>query len=80
MSKLKECRESKGLKLFAVADYLGVSRHTYASYEKNPTRMSVSQANTVCDLLGCSMQDIFLSDDVGLTNNSGDTDGSERDS
>lgn len=32
MQTLKEIRESKGIKQDAVADHLGVTRQTYASY------------------------------------------------
>ncbi|MDR1014768.1 MAG: helix-turn-helix domain-containing protein [Coriobacteriales bacterium] len=68
MSKLKEMRESRGIKMLAVADHLGVSRQTYSQYEKFPEAMSVSQAQAVCNFIGCSINDIFLSLNVGLIN------------
>jgi putative transcriptional regulator len=64
MMTLKEYRESKGVKLKAVADYLGVSRQTYSRYEEEQEQMSLAQAKTVCDFLGCNIQDVFLSNDV----------------
>ena len=60
MSKLREWRISKGVKLQSVAAALGVTRQTYASYEDNPERMSVQQAQAVCSYLGCTMDDIFV--------------------
>lgn len=64
MSKLKEYRESKGVKQVAVAEHLGVSRQTYASYEEKPEVMSVQQAQAVCNFLGCEWSQIFLPQEV----------------
>lgn len=60
MKSLKEYRESKGVKLIAVADYLGVTRQTYSNYEENQDAMSIGQAKAVCDFLGCTVDEIFL--------------------
>ena len=60
MSKLKEYRESKGVKQVAIAAHLGVTRQTYAQYEESPENMSIKQAQAACDFLGCEMGDIFL--------------------
>lgn len=67
MQSLREVRESKGVKQFAVADHLGVSRQTYASYESNPESMSVGQAKAVCEFLHVSVADIFFAPDVSKT-------------
>lgn len=64
MKTLKEFRESKGVKQIAVAKHLGVSRATYAKYEKSQGAMSFDQARAVCEFLGCSVGDIFLPEDV----------------
>ena len=64
MKTLKEVRESKGVKLTAVAEHLGVSRQTYSNYESAQDQMSVAQAKAVCKFLGCSMSDIFLANNV----------------
>lgn len=61
---LKQYRESKGIKLQAVADFLGVSRHTYSNYEKNQDEMSIAQAKAVCGFLGCDIDQIFLGKNV----------------
>lgn len=68
MKSLKEYRESKGIKLQAVADRLGVSRQTYREYEKNQSSMSISQAKAACEFLGCSVNEIFFSAEVNNTN------------
>lgn len=41
METLKEIREKRGVKQIAVADYLGITRQTYAQYEENPRVMTV---------------------------------------
>lgn len=68
MRTLKEVRESKGVKQYVVAKHIGVSRQTYCGYENNPSSMSVGQARAVCEFLGCSITDIFFSEDVSKTN------------
>lgn len=60
MKSLKDLREAKGIKQNAVANYLGVSRQTYAQYEQNPDRMTIEQARVVCEFLGEDPADIFL--------------------
>lgn len=48
---LKEVRESRGVKQLAVADHLGVTRHTYAKYEEDPARMPLGLAVRACEFL-----------------------------
>lgn len=64
MKTLKEIREAQGIKQVAVAEHLGVSRQTYASYEANPRSMSVEQAQAVCRFMHCDMSEIFLNQQV----------------
>lgn len=64
METLKEIREKRGVKQIAVADYLGITRQTYAQYEENPRVMTVAQAQAVCRFLHCHLGDIFLIDEV----------------
>ncbi len=64
MENLKSIREAKGVKLSAVADYLGVSRQTYSKYEENQGAMSIDQAVAVCEFLGVSVNEIFLANKV----------------
>lgn len=60
MQTLKEVRESKGIKLTAVANHLGISRQTYRLYERDPSRMSISQAVSACEFIGVSPSKIFF--------------------
>ena len=60
MQTLKEARESRGIKQKTVAEHLGVARQTYCRYENQQEKMSVEQAKAVCELLHCSVADIFL--------------------
>ena len=60
MQTLKEMRESRGVKQVAIAEHLGITRQTYASYEENPRSMTVDQALAVCAFLHCKLGDIFL--------------------
>lgn len=64
MQTLKEIRESRGVKQIAIAEHLGITRQTYASYEENPRSMSVGQALAVCEFLHCKLGDIFLLSEV----------------
>jgi putative transcriptional regulator len=57
---LKEWRKKKGVKVNAVANYLGVSRQTYCKYENAQEKMSVSQAKAVCDFLDVPVDEIFF--------------------
>lgn len=64
MQTLKEIRESRGVKQIAIAEYLGITRQTYASYEENPRSMTIDQALAVCTFLHCTLSDIFLLNEV----------------
>lgn len=61
---LKEIREERGVKQLAVAEYLGITRQTYAAYEENPRVMTIDQAIAVCSFLHCKLSDIFLLNEV----------------
>lgn len=60
MKTLREARESKGVKIAAMAEHLGITRQTYRVYENNPESMSVGQARSACDFLGYPVTDIFF--------------------
>lgn len=64
MGALKSIREKKGVKQTAVAKHLGVSRQTYAGYERDQERMSIDQARAVCEFLNCDIGEIFFRKDV----------------
>lgn len=60
MQTLKDARERKGIKLSAVANYLGVSRQTYRLYERDSSRMSIAQAISACEFIGVPPTEIFF--------------------
>ena len=57
--KLRELREDRGLTQSEMARKLGVSRSTYARYEKNPDRMNIQRALLLCRLLNCEIDTVF---------------------
>ena len=67
METLKQARERRGIKQYAVADAIGVSRQTYASYECDSSNMSILQAQKACAFIGCDITDIFFGNDLSLT-------------
>ena len=67
METLKEARERRGIKQYAVADALNLSRQTYAKYELEPNTMTVAQAQAACDFIGCNIDEIFFGKSVSLT-------------
>lgn len=64
MQTLKEIRESRGVKQIAIAEHMGITRQTYASYEENPRSITIDQALAVCAFLHCKVSDIFLLSEV----------------
>ena len=60
MNRLKEMRMKRGVKQCAIADYIGVSHITYSAYEKDPSKISLGNAQKICDFLHCKLSDIFL--------------------
>lgn len=68
MKTLKEAREERGIKQYAVADAIGVTRQTYAKYELEPEIMTVSQAELACTYIGCDINEIFFGSGVSKTN------------
>lgn len=64
MGTLRDMREKKGVKQQAIADHLGVSRHTYANYENNQESMSIEKAKAVCDFLSVPIDQIFFPSEV----------------
>lgn len=60
MRTLKQARNDKGIKQIAVANAIGITRQTYAKYEKNPSLMTVGQAMAACNFIGVKMEDVFF--------------------
>lgn len=57
---LKDWRESHGIKQVSVAEYLGITRQTYAAYEANQSDMSVEMALKACEFMHAPFDLIFL--------------------
>lgn len=57
--KLRELREDRCMTQSEMACKLGVSRSTYARYEKDPDLLSIQQALLLCRLLDCKIDSIF---------------------
>ena len=64
MQKLREARLAKGVKAKAVAEHIGVTERTYYNYEMSQGDISVDKAKAICDFIGVSVDEIFLSDSV----------------
>lgn len=60
METIKEARERRGIKQYAVADHIGITRQTYAKYEENPDLFSIEQAKAACDFIGVNPAEIFF--------------------
>lgn len=67
MDTLKQARENRGIKQYAVADAIGVTRQTYAKYEENPREMTVAQAEAACTFIGCDINQIFFGTGLSIT-------------
>ena len=64
MKTIREMREEKGITQGTMAKRLGVSRPTYIKFENNPSAMSMGTAKRVCELLDCTVDDIFFAVEV----------------
>lgn len=58
--ELIEARKNERYTQQQVADYLGVSRATYAKMEKNPGDITLDDARRLAELFKVSLQDIFF--------------------
>ena len=64
MLTLKEARISQRRTVTEMAEYLGVTRQTYHAWEKEPSRVSVTQAMKICDFLGFGLDEILFGGDA----------------
>lgn len=64
MKTIEQARIDKGISIKAIAKHLGVSRHTYRSYEKNQDAMSIGKARAACEFIGVPIDEIFLPKEV----------------
>ena len=65
---LGEARRRAGFTQQYMADQLGCSRPTYAQIEQNPSRATVLQAKTICQLLAKNYEQIFFGTTASETN------------
>lgn len=61
--ELKEARRNARYSQQKVADYLGVSRPTYAKLEKDAGLVTIEDAKKLATLFEVSVQDIFFTPD-----------------
>jgi len=57
---LKQIRLAKELSIQHMAERLDVHPNTYASWEKEPMTISIGNAFKIADILGMSIDDLFL--------------------
>lgn len=65
MPTLRELREARGVRLKAVADHLGVTRQTYAEWERDVDLMRVGDAKRVAEFLREDVQTVIFADKAG---------------
>lgn len=58
--QLKEARIAANYTQQEVADYLGISRPTYISMEKNPERITIDEAHKLASMFGVDVNQIFF--------------------
>lgn len=61
--RIKQIRESRGIKQQDIADSLGVNWRTYGSWERGERPLSVDMACKIADILDCSL-DYLVGRDV----------------
>lgn len=64
MKTLESARIEKGIKQYAVADALKITRQTYAKYEKEPSKMPIDKAQAACSFIGVNFDEIFFSENA----------------
>ena len=64
MPTLREARKAKRITSNEVAEHIGVTQRMYYYYEANPQTIRIDKAKAICDFLGYSLDEIFLSEDV----------------
>lgn len=57
--RLAKLADAKRFTVNATAKVLGVSTPTYKKIERDPSRMTVAQANALAAHLGCQVDDLF---------------------
>lgn len=64
---LQELRKAAGLSQQEIADALGMPRRTYGSYEREERSINLKLAAAICNVLGCTPNDLVGWPIDGLT-------------
>lgn len=62
--QLIKARKQALLTQAEIANKLGIARAAYAHYERGTRTPSIDMALKIADILGCKVEDIFLSNSV----------------
>ena len=57
---LKAARQISGLTQKEMAEKMGVCRHTYMKYERQPSQVPVGAAKAISEITGISIDEIFF--------------------
>ena len=60
---MKQARVGADMTQQQVADKLGVHVQTYMRMEQHPQDVTIKQGKQFSDIVGCSFEDIFFTDD-----------------
>ena len=64
MPTLREARRAKRVTAEEMAEHIGISKRMYYYYEAHQGNVRIDKAKALCDFLGYSLDEIFLSEDV----------------
>lgn len=57
--KIREIREEKGMKLYEIANLIGIEADAYGLYEREYTTIPVKHLITICDYFNISLDYVF---------------------
>lgn len=69
---LQELRKAAGLSQQEIAEELGMPRRTYGSYERGECSINLKLAAAICNVLGCTPNDLVGWPIDGLTSDESD--------
>lgn len=73
MGKLAELRTSKGLTQETMASHIGIAVSTYSLYENVHRCVPLKVAESIAEVLGCSLSEIFLPEKFTVSKTSADS-------
>lgn len=56
---LRQWRRVREITVLEMANRLGVSKPTYIAWERDPSKIRISYAEKIADILGVSREDLF---------------------